>query len=593
MSTLQGYRSELHRKLLQAKENEEREDPKIFSDDDDDVEEEEYEYEEDDEEEKDNNKEKIINAVHEEYPIDESELFKKQRSNVGTKNGGDVDRLRNVTEKEDDLKNRKTPASATTATATAPSLFLAKNPNGFVCKERETVLSLIKEVLIPHLLEPFDTNMIIFKGKPRSQGCNRFWKGISDYLKKVPLIMPEDERSLNHFPLVRLENHFYHDKERSVPIFKLSQRSIFDIWEGLEWHVLSNPFFKARTKQWLKQVLMLIELLLYRTIEIGSTDDQDTFVLNHEQYSEIIEAREPNEDEDEPLQTFEVDENGEEVVQKPTVFESAKVNYAYFLDMECIFTHTMQHIFMHHQYINEMNTDTIRIARLDNDELHENLKKKVFRYAERIGEENLVADRKFFYESLVTTASHIRIHRRRHPFDQRPTSAGVLIGKHPSIYTVHCKKKHEILTPRKSEDKTIETASLDSMFQMYCRSCKEGDPLAGLVTKHLFNGPNKSYGPPNEEEIKIESQVPRIFYSKLLAQWVLIVDPPNGANQEEEEEEFDAYPVVTVEDSTFTYCHPSLMMLFVFFRERFRDKYKSVGKHRFDTIDVDILNAIT
>jgi len=396
---------------------------------------------------------------------------------------------------------------------------------------------------------PFNPIVHVTGGRVVSAEVVTFWDTMKKYVTPK-FTLPNDTRTLWDFPCVRLFDYFIHESE--TPILMYSQTLLMDAWEGVDWHALSDMFFRDRTLEWLNQLMQLIELLFLRSVDLVKKADQDLDVIDHALYRT---TRVPGEEEEK--EAVEIDhrmkgddddtKNEEEEEEEAVgVFEVGKCNHAYLYDVETTYMYLVQNIY---QCRHDIELPFIQLTKPMLQTVHD-LKQIIRKHMERVAEDEVVKQRRLFYESLVATDAHVRIHKRRIPYNQMPEMREVLIYKNEKIYQQHCTTVQEIFAPRPYNERVIENTSWDAMFVMFCRSIKEGDPLKPILRPLRLDIKSPS---------TLISEV-SIRYSRLSTRWVLQV----------------------MGESTSSY---SLLELFVYFRYQSLSINKVGGYQRVDTLD--------
>jgi len=278
----------------------------------------------------------------------------------------------------------------------------------------------------------FDRNVLWEETRETCKFTNEFWeiaiKNVAD--------QTDDPRSLADFPLVKLRDPFKHDTNE--PILQYHQQSAWDALEGLQHHVLSDVYWKQRTKEWLHQCLELLELLYIRCKVLANMEDAPLTVLNVKEY------------------------RTEYVIDPASDVKAATVTRGFIMDVAFSTVQILETSFQEKEYWEEKHriiedVDTVAIC------------KHIRKECSKTDEAIIVRQRREYYEKLIMMPCDSVIFHRKNRFAYRTKPREILVNKNDFIYddTEHCTTKPEVLVPRRhmNERETImERISMDAMF---------------------------------------------------------------------------------------------------------------------------------
>lgn len=302
----------------------------------------------------------------------------------------------------------------------------------------EPRLSLIDHLCVGDLLR--DLKPIDAKGQIVTIACNRFWL---DIVPKIPFIQG-DRRSLADFISISILP-FWTPSDTRKPILEYTQREARMVMEGVEWNLSGDIYFRGRDRQWFREVLQIMELIMLRCMYFYSQGEMPVTVLDDAEYCDV--------------NTIE-----------HTDVKLATVNYKFLFEMETLFTSSIWTCFEARipvEMAPPVDTEALRIH--------------VFSYANYLGDPEIVSAWREYYQGLISSKAHRAIHYFRVPHDVRPSMRTVLAYKDTELSVDKFTTKSEIMGRHSNPmDKII---SLDSLFVMYCKSLrrKSGDPIAALV----------------------------------------------------------------------------------------------------------------
>lgn len=315
---------------------------------------------------------------------------------------------------------------------------------------------------------------VLLEGYWASGRFVRFWETV------MPLFPREWITSLPSpciasFPLVSLYSFWLHDTKK--PIIQFDQREVYDLIEGLEWHMFSDVFFVARTSQWLEQCIRLFEHALARALEMCFWKMANPGEINMDTHSTLV-----------PLEL------------SPDI-SGAKVNFAYLYEMDIQFTHLMIQLYLDRDAF----TRDLPGPPMDT----QRLKQRAVDYADKLSPKSVVKHRRVFYESLVVTTAQRKIHRIRIENSSRPAAREIIVHKHQLLYEAlpECTTALDVIRDRVGggvSDAIQQRISHDSLLTRLTGSFESirGDPLAALRAEGF----------------------PRITYQRITAQWLVLFE---------------------------------------------------------------------
>jgi len=303
--------------------------------------------------------------------------------------------------------------------------------------------------LVDHLCST-DSQYEIIKGRVNCPACNRFWLEVAPTL----IIPSHDTRALYDFPYVNIPETWQHYIDR--PIFEYCQREIYDLIEGIHWHVVCDCTFIAKDDRWRKECMELFELAMYRAVQLGMSENIPD-VLDYDTFRIVTEF-------------------------PGTDVKRVSPNYAYFHDIATLIT----------EFLKEMFVDRDPVPMGPPVE-YDFLRTKIVDNAARVTDADLVKFRRVYHEDLTVTPGLKQVHRRKNPLNNRPASRDVIVSKRSSVYQIHCESKEHILNCRRTTKQPgasiVDLISLDALFTRECvsQSARTCNPAAVLFRSGFPN----------------------------------------------------------------------------------------------------------
>lgn len=229
----------------------------------------------------------------------------------------------------------------------------------------------------------------------------------------------DDPRRLADFPLIKMKRWWMH---MQPPVSRMSMREITDALFGLEWALCSDMFHTNRQQAWFDQFVDLFVLVRNRLFCLY-TQDHDAEVLDVKEYAAYPTKKAQKA---EVQYDYDSDTESRAPPRKRMKDTSRRavctVNDDWIHDVNTAMRAIEDALFTRHKLVHDLipiPKDPRVKAQRDRDveEVHHVKDNTVLNYR-----------RKWYYD-LVVTASHLRVHRRRFPFDRRSDGKAVLVKK--------------------------------------------------------------------------------------------------------------------------------------------------------------------
>jgi hypothetical protein len=409
------------------------------------------------------------------------------------------------------------------------------------------------------------------------------------------LDLTNDPRTAYDFHLVNIPECWMHDDP--IPITKMYMRYLMDLLEGLEWHVFSDFTHKARSAEWKKQVLDMLQLIVHRCIQFVQ-NKWDTVVLDVEEYRvaksisffskedegitskklKLYETRDEQAEitqyENERRKKIKIHLDGQNVTgEYSTPFlssssSSKKKKVVEKLEMgeeekdipnpsipvkekkkETEWTRNVVCVSLAWFYDVDAMITNFWMSYIQ-DVMYPLpppipikpdltwFRYRLFEEIRKMKEIEVVKYRRMWYENNLVTESHLRVYKRRASHDTRPAARAVILSKNDNIYPEPCSTTEDIVNPMVSDSVIANNlhmqTSTDSLFFKYSDS----------QAIHMSDVCSVVFRKTREEGI-LRGTFPYIFRNRLHNVWEVVLSE-KGNVLESVEDRFTA--------SSFTDC---------------------------------------